>query len=75
MLSILLIAVESHRAKPQVRAVPKQRPLNKAEKDKALSRTKDFTSQYPHFKVVMQRGHLHNRYEFVSFLSKFTIVT
>lgn len=59
------IEVESHRAKPQVRAVPKQRPLNKAEKDKALSRTKDFTSQYPHFKVVMQRGHLHNRYEFV----------
>ncbi|XP_060969986.1 B3 domain-containing protein REM9-like [Cannabis sativa] len=33
------------------------------EKDEALSRTKNFTSQNPYFQIVLQRTHVHHQYD------------
>ncbi|XP_062102217.1 B3 domain-containing transcription factor VRN1-like [Humulus lupulus] len=40
----------------------KKRTMTVEEKDKALFRTENFTSQNPYFKIVIQKTHVHNRY-------------
>lgn len=51
------------------RAKVLKRSMTTDEKDKALSRIKDFTSQNPCFPVVIIKAHVHDRYDLVIKLS------
>ncbi|GMN66977.1 hypothetical protein TIFTF001_036038 [Ficus carica] len=60
--------LKSHEEEPEPRV-----SLSVGERDKALSSIKDFTSPYPHCKVVRQRGNLSNCYDLGSIDQRNTI--